>query len=166
MSLTFFHFALYIGVTWGTNITFNLLYVLKSLVPSLAPYDLPIDARKMLSDNHRLFGDSTTVPGLVVAVVLAIFVSRTSYAMFSSVPLLVYAGHLIGSFIKRRLGKPDGYFVPFIDHGDYMLVSGVVLVLQGTISLPLALAGLLFTYIAHPMATLLAFRLGIRKYPY
>ncbi len=166
MNLTFFHFALYIGFTWGTNIAFNLLYVLKTRLSSLARYDVPVDGGILLRDGRRLLGDSTTLPGLGVALVCSYAISCTSYAMLYAIPLLVYLGHLVGSFIKRRMGKGDGQFVIGIDHGDYMVMTGIVLGGIGIISWQLALAGILFTYIVHPIATLVTFRLGLRKYPY
>jgi CDP-2,3-bis-(O-geranylgeranyl)-sn-glycerol synthase len=166
INLTIYNFILYVGIAWGTNILFNLLYVLKRYRPTYVSMDRPIDANIILSGN-RLIGESTTVFGLLIAIIASI----TVYIIFNDfylaiIPLLVYLGHTIGSFIKRRFGIEDGKFMPIVDHGDYMITTGLVLLCFGYISWALALAGLVFTYIFHPLACFVAYKLKLRQYPY
>lgn len=166
MNLTIYNFILYIGIAWGTNILFNLLYVLKRYRPKYVSKDRAIDAKIMFAGN-RLIGESTTVFGLIIATIASIiiyFIFNTYY--LTIIPLLVYIGHTIGSFIKRRFGVEDGKFMPFIDHGDYMITTGAILIFLGYISWELALSGLVFTYIFHPLACFVAFKLKLRQYPY
>lgn len=166
MNLTIFNFLLYIFLTWGSNITLNFLYVLKKNIPFFYRLDKPIDFRFYFNKN-RLIGESTTFLGLATSLVLSFLIFTFSRDIgISFIPILVYVGHTLGSFTKRRLGKNDGAFVPFLDHGDYMILSGLVLYLLGFISWQLALLGLLFTYIFHPLACLVAFNLKMREYPY
>lgn len=153
------------ALTWGTNISLNLLYVLKHSFPRIVDLDRPIDGGINFWDRRRFIGDSTTILGLVVALVCSLVAFYSG--LFDNVvailtPFLVYAGHMIGSFIKRRMNK-NNTFVPFVDHGDYVLASGLVLCSLGYVSVSLALVCLLLTYILHPIAVLLAFKLGLRK---
>ena len=166
MQLTIFNFFLYIVLTWGSNIALNFLYVLKRYIPVFIKYDRPLDMGLMFQ-NNRLIGESTTILGLLISFTLSIlFFILFEYIWLGYIPILVYIGHTVGSFIKRRLGKSDGTFVIFLDHGDYMIITGLVLYSLGFISWQLALSGLLFTYIFHPIACLIAFHLKMRQNPY
>lgn len=166
IKLTFYNFIVYIVITWGTNILFNLLYVIKKYKPAYVAKDKAIDGNIMFYGN-RLIGESTTLFGFIIAILASLLV----YTIFTSIslaviPLLVYLGHTLGSFIKRRFGLEDGKFMPFIDHGDYMITTGIILTSLGYISFKLALAGLAFTYVFHPIACFIAFKLKLRQYPY
>ena len=167
MNLSVVNVILFMGLTWGTNIALNLLYVLKRAVPEIVKLDRPIDGKINFFDGKRFIGDSTTVFGLVVAALCSLIAFQTG--LFDSVvavvtPFLVYIGHTLGSFIKRRINKNS--FVPFVDHGDYVLFSGIFLVIFGYVSLNLALVCLLATYILHPIAVMIAFRLKLREKSY
>ncbi len=146
------------ALTWGTNISLNLLYVLKRFVPETNMWDRPIDGGINFFDGKRMIGDSTTLLGFVVAALcslIAFYGGLFDSTVSLLTPFLVYVGHLIGSFIKRRMNK-NNVFVPFVDHGDYMFLSGLVLVIFGFISFKLAIVCLLLTYILHPVAVLVA----------
>ncbi len=154
-------------LTWGTNIAFNLLYVAKKYIKGFAKYDRPIDFGKYFFDGRRILGESTTFLGLVFALLISLLALKSNLfekMIALMVPLLVYIGHALGSFIKRRMNKNS--FVPFIDHGDYMIMSGFVLVILGYVSFSLALVCLLLTYVLHPLAVLLAFKLGLKEHNY
>jgi hypothetical protein len=156
------------GLTWGANISLNLLYVLKRYFPRFVSLDRPIDGKLNFIDNKRLIGDSTTVLGIVVVILFSLVAFYSG--LFNSTvavvtPFLVYMGHALGSFIKRRLKKGEG-FVPFVDHGDYVFFSGLILCLGGYISFNLALICLLLTYVLHPLAVVWAFKLGLREHNY
>ena len=156
------------GLTWGTNISLNLLYVLKRSIPRVAAWDRPIDGGMNFIDNNRLIGDSTTVLGLGVTILcslVAFYSGLFSDTVAVLTPFLVYLGHTLGSFIKRRM-KKNNSFVPFVDHGDYVFFSGLVLYVLGYISLTLALVCLLITYVLHPIAVRIAFLLGLREHSY
>lgn len=166
MNLSLNNLFLFLLITWGTNIGLNLLYVLKKAVPKLRAWDMLIDRGVLFFDGRRLLGDSTTTFGLIVVALcsfIAFYSSLFSHLIALCTPFLVYLGHMIGSFIKRRMNKQET-FVPFIDHGDYILVSGSVLGFLGAVSWPLAITTLLVTYVLHPLATLCAFKLKLRKY--
>lgn len=156
------------GLTWGTNIALNLLYVLKRAFPVVVSWDRPIDGGIKFFDHRRFIGDSTTLLGLVVVVacmLLAFYSGLFNSVIAVITPLLVYLGHTLGSFIKRRMNKND-VFVPFVDHGDYVFLSGLVLCILGYVSASLAIVCLLITYILHPVAVVLAFKIGLREKSY
>lgn len=166
MNLSIYNFVLYVGIAWGTNILFNLLYVLKRYRPIYTSKDRAIDGNIIFFGN-RLVGESTTVFGLIIAILASILMHYLFHTTYLSViPLLVYLGHTFGSFIKRRFGIEDGKFMPLVDHGDYMITTGTILVAFGYISWELALAGLVFTYVFHPLACFIAFKLKLRQHPY
>lgn len=168
MNLSLINIILFMSLMWGTNISLNLLYVLKRFIPKTASWDRPIDGGVNFFDGRRLIGGSTTFLGLVVAglcSLIAFYSGLFDSTVASLTPFLVYTGHTLGSFIKRRMNKNDS-FVPFIDHGDYVFLSGAVLFMCGYISFSLALTCLLLTYILHPLAVLIAFRLGLREKSY
>jgi hypothetical protein len=145
--------------------------VAKRYIPRLRNFDYPIDCR-LNYRKDRLIGNSTTFAGLALCLLISVyfyfFVFKFSnyQIAWSIVPLGVYFGHLLGSFIKRRLHKKDGEFVPVVDHGDYMILLGIIFVTLHYINILFAVLALLLTYFLHPLACRLAFRLKMREYPY
>ena len=157
---------MYFSIAWGTNIALNFLYVIKRYFPKFNKLDYPIDF-KLRYKKNRLLGDSTTIIGLILSFIIGLIIySITLNIIWALIPLIVYFGHLLGSFIKRRMNKNGGQFVPVIDHGDYMLLLGISFVLLNYISVPFALLALVLTYILHPVACLIAFKLKLRENPY
>ncbi len=156
-------------LTWGTNVALNLLYVCKKYLPLVRRLDIPIDRGAHFFDRRRLIGDSTTVLGIVVALLcsyVAFWSSLYTTPVAIGGPLLVYGGHMMGSFIKRRVSEKQDTFVPFIDHGDYIILTGGVLCSAGEVSVSLWIVCLLLTYILHPIATRVAFSFGLREKSY
>lgn len=156
----------YCILAWGTNISLNMLYVIKKKFPSLAKFDYPLD-RGIVLDNKRLIGDSTTIPGLVLVILISIiFYINHFYFVWYIIPILVYIGHMMGSIIKRRIGKKDGEPVPFLDRADYMILMGLILWPLGVINYKIALVGFILTYILHPLVCITSYKLGMKKNPY
>lgn len=167
--LNIHNFILFISIAWGANIMLNLVYVLKKYVPGSISFDAPLDMGVIFFDHQRLFGDSTTFLGIIASIFFTVVVCLTGLypkAVAVSVPFLVYAGHMTGSFIKRRLRVADGKYIPLLDHGDYIILSGGVLYATGNITLALWLSALTFTYIFHPLACLVAYKLKLKENPY
>jgi len=166
LPLTTINFLLYFSLAWATNICLNFLYVIKRYSPKTLNFDMPIDGG-LKYKGDRLIGESTTIIGLILCLVISIILYFiTSNFMWGIIPLLVYVGHLLGSFIKRRMHKKGGEFVPFIDHGDYMVTTGFVFVLLNYISINFALLSITLTYILHPIACFIAFKFKLRENPY
>lgn len=153
---------------WLVNMSLNSIYIFKTQFPNLAKYDYPIDGCKNLLDGHRALGNSTTWPGLVVAIIAGsllsiIFSFNLGLGMIFG--LSVYFGHALGSFIKRRAGYPDGKYMPFVDHGDYIVTTGIILGLLHQFTWLAILIGVIITYIVHPIVTYIAYLLKLHKYP-
>jgi NAD/NADP transhydrogenase beta subunit len=126
---------------------------------------MPLDGRVSLH-GARLLGDSITVGGLLIAgVITALTYAASSNLTLAAIPLLVYAGGALGSFIKRRLKLAEGKHLILIDHGDYMILTGMTLVLLGRVTLALAASALVVTYILHPIATFVAYKAHLRTDP-
>jgi hypothetical protein len=164
--LTINNFLIYFCIAWGANISLNFLYILKRYVPGFKILDYPMDF-KLNYKGDRLFGDSVNIIGLIVCAVISLELYLSIHNLaWSLIPTIVYFGNLIGSFIKRRAHKKSGEFMPLIDHGDYMLLLGIIFASFGYISFWFALLGVLVTYILHPIACVIAFKLKLRARPY
>ena len=166
MVFNLYNFLIYFSLAWGANIALNFLYVIKRYFPKFNNFDYPIDFNLYYKKN-RLIGDSTTIIGLILSLMISLFIYCISgNIIWTLIPIIVYFGHLLGSFIKRRMNKNGGEFVPIIDHGDYMLLLGIIFILLNYISISFALSALILTYILHPLACYLAFKLKLRENPY
>jgi hypothetical protein len=152
---------------WFINGSLNFIYVAKQSWEVVQKWNIPLDHGKIWFDNRRILGNSTTWLGIPVALASGIIGGLVFGDLAIGVVqgVCVYSGHALGSFIKRRLGKNDGQFVPFVDHGDYVILSGLVVGLLGWRSWTTVLSALFLTFIFHPMATYIFFKLGWRKSP-
>ena len=163
--LTLNNFLIYFCLAWGANISLNLLYVAKRYVPEFKTLNFPLDFN-LVYKGDRLLGDSVNIIGLIFCLVISLSLSFFLNIAWAMIPLIVYLGNLLGSFIKRRAHKKSGEFMPIIDHGDYMLFLGFIFVSSGYINLQFALLAILITYILHPIACVIAFKLKLRERPY
>jgi CDP-2,3-bis-(O-geranylgeranyl)-sn-glycerol synthase len=126
--------------------------------------DWPLDAWLSLPDKKRILGDSTTWLGLLLVCVGGIIGAHfwPGHHLFA-LSILVYIGHALGSFIKRRIGISEGAFLPGIDHGDYVLTAGLFLYLIGELSLFSWVFAWLLTLILTPFITVSAYHVKVRK---
>lgn len=166
ITLTINNFLMYCSISWGTNILLNVLGIIKMYFPRTINFDWPID-NNLKYRGDRLIGESTTVVGLIIC----LLVSLTLYFAVHNfiwifIPLLVYCGHMLGSIIKRRMHKNGGEFVPFIDHGDYMILTGIVFMILKYVTFPFFILTILTTYFFHPIICFLAFKFKLREYPF
>lgn len=157
---------------WLINISLNGVYVTKLIFPVVAKCDRPLDLYKQFSNGTRVLGNSTTVIGFFVAIIVGIIVQiflgkdlEHSLQIGLISGLAVYFGHAIGSFIKRRFDYVDGAFMPFVDHGDYIILAGLIFGLMHEFSWTVIGVGVLITYILHPLFTYAAYLLKLHKQP-
>jgi len=148
---------------WTINSFLNLLIPLQKVSPFAKWLSVPIDMRRMVGKN-RLLGDSTTVLGLITALGLGLLIQL----IFPIIPGLLigfgmYLGHLCGSFIKRRLGVKGGEFLPILDHGDGILVTGGILYGFGYISLNIYILSFILTLIFYPIICYIAYKVNLRE---
>jgi len=149
---------------WFINISLNLLWPLKQKFIFIKKNDLALDLSISLPDRHRLLGTSTTLIGLFLSLGLGIvfqYLILIPHGIF--IGICVYLGHATGSFIKRRLDIADGVFLPIIDHGDYVIFTGMVFYVLGYASAQVVLVTILITLIAQPVVCLIGFYIGLRK---
>lgn len=151
---------------WFVNMSFTVLWYVVQITPLLKRYERPLDGGRMLPDGSRVLGDSTTWGGLLWVIMLSAAAYLWIIPLYAYLVVLVFLGHILGSFIKRRLGKPRGAFVPVIDHGDHVLVAGGVLLALGMIHVPAFVCSVALTLFLTPLATLLGYKLHMRLYPY
>lgn len=167
-NLDLYNFFLYFIALWAPNISLNIFYLIKTKIPKFLLFDKPLDLGLMYKGN-RVLGKSTTIIGLVLVLCMSagisFFVSGED-TFFMAIPILVYFGHATGSFIKRRFGKKDGEFLSFVDHGDYVIFTGIILFVFKEITLLVFVLSVLLTYLLHPIACRIAYHLGFRENPF
>lgn len=150
---------------WIINIGLNLLYPISEKIPLIKKINRPLDMGMTLGKNkRRLLGNSTTFLGLIVAIGLG-WIIQTLYPNIFGITIGsgMYIGHMLGSFIKRRLGYSEGQYILGLDHGDGIIVTGFLLFVQGHINLMLYISAIVITYLVYPFLCMLGYGLGLRK---
>jgi high-affinity Fe2+/Pb2+ permease len=116
--------------------------------------------------KNRLLGDSTTVLGLITALLAGFLIQVIlPYIPAILIGFGMYLGHMCGSFIKRRLSIQSGEFFPVLDHGDGIIVTGGMLYLLGYITLPVYFISIATTLICYPIICYVAYKLKLREKP-
>lgn len=155
----------------------------------------PIDGGRVLADGHRLFGDGKTWRGFGGGVFSGILLGLVLWAVgplldpdlsfgpmpqalvpITVLPTGALLGDLLGSYVKRRLGKPKGAKTPGLDWYDFYLGAFALL---AVLDYPFFLAhyvagdaiyGFLFvtviTPVLHRVVNILGFRLGKKDVPW
>jgi len=155
----------------------------------------PIDFGRVLNDGNRLFGNGKTWRGLCGGVMCGavlgltlwglawLFYSDLSYGGFPEglvpvviLPLGALLGDLVGSFIKRRMGKEKGAPVLVLDQYDFFFGAILLLALFQTgwlVQHYLAgeyIYGLIFILILTPFlhraVNIIGFRMGKKEVPW
>jgi hypothetical protein len=104
------HLVLLLVIANGTPVLLKL---------ALGPYwNRPLDNKRLLSDNHPLFGPSKTWRGFIGAILVTGLLAPLfgmSLPEGAGFALLAMLGDLGSSFIKRRLGVAPSRSVPLLD---------------------------------------------------
>lgn len=156
----------FLAPLWSVNVALNVLGFVSRRYPVIGTRDWPLDLNYTFVDGRRLLGDSTTVYGLIGCLLCSVL----AWVLLQSVwlvlgPLLVYLGHALGSFSKRRLAYADGSFLPGVDHIDYVYVAGSVALWLGVVTLDVVGAALVLTLLGTPLITVLSYTLSLRSRP-
>ncbi len=148
---------------WVINMSLNGIFVASIYFPKLTAFDKPLDAGKFWN-GRRILGNARTWYGLPVSVTAGFLIHLIISHNFKHALLIgilngltVYVGDILGSFIKRRLNFRDGQFLPLVDHGDYVIITGIVFGLLQIFPWKVIGLALLITYLVHPIVTYLAF---------
>jgi len=156
----------------------------------------PIDGGRVLADGRRLFGDGKTWRGLFggIATGAAVGLVQWGVALAAEpdlawgdfpnglVPVLalptgaLLGDLLLGSFTKRRMGKPKGARTPVLDWYDFCVGAFLLLVLADSAFFLEhyvrgdAIFGLLLVIVITPLlhrgVNILGFRLGKKEVPW
>lgn len=89
----------------------------------------PLDGRRTLPDGRRLLGDGKTVRGAGGGLLVATVIGVTAGASLAAAFLVAgsaMAGDLLGSFVKRRLGRDRGAPLLLLDQLDALLPLALV----------------------------------------
>lgn len=130
---------------------------------------MPIDGHIRLPDNARIFGQSKTVRGFVLAIVVAALSAPflgLSWLLGALIGLMAMLGDLLSSFIKRRLRLAPSSRVPGLDQIPESLLP--MLAVKTPLALgwiDIVLVVLIFTLLEITLSKLL-YRLNIREHPY
>lgn len=151
---------------WFVNMSFNILVGLELRVPQFKPWNAPVDGSLLFFDGNRILGDSSTWLGLLQAIVLGLIgkILFPGHGLLL-IALLVWLGHALGSFVKRRLGMKRGAFLPVVDHGDSVILAGTVSYVLGFLTIETFIVAVLLTLILTPLITRIGYMLGMRLRP-
>jgi CDP-2,3-bis-(O-geranylgeranyl)-sn-glycerol synthase len=167
MNKLLFDALAFAGPCWIVNLSHNFIVPLKKIFPALIKIDPPIDGGLRWGKN-RILGGSITYAGLLVTLImpfLLVYVFSQSFQILMLKSLSVYIGGALGSFIKRRLGYMRGEFMPIVDHGDYILFTSIIFYALKLEYLLVILGGIALTYIFHPIACYIGYKLKIKTEP-
>jgi len=155
---------------WVTNMSFQFIRAFKDTIPREHwLHRVPLDRFDFIFfDKKPFIGSGLRISSLVSITTLPFFFNYflpQGLLYYFQITLLVFLGDLLGSIIKRRLDYPKGAFLPFIDHGDYILLTGAFFVFQEKISFSIFLASLALTYVLHPIVCVIGYKMRIKKQP-
>lgn len=148
------------------NFSLNVFYEFKRLF-GFIKFDYPFDFKIKFFDGNRILGESTTWGGLLVVILLGFISDFWLDIGFSLIlfGLLVFFGHALGSFIKRRFNYERGRFMPIIDHGDYIIFSGIFFLINNKIEFNTFIISLLLVLLFQPLVTFIFYKIGLRDNP-
>jgi len=129
----------------------------------------PLDGGLRLPDGHRLFGEHTTLRGLLLAILfttLAAWLLGLPAADGAFIGLTAMAGDILSSLAKRRLGIAPGGRAPGLDQLPEALLP--LALLAGSYALSwMTVAALAVLFMLFDMGiSRLLYRCGLRERPY
>lgn len=132
-------------------------------------YACPLDGGWRLPDKHPLFGSSKTVRGIVAALATTMAAGLLlGIPIYISVTIAFFAmaGDLVSSFIKRRIGKPEGAMFIGLDQIPESLFP--LLVLRAQLDLQIMQITILVVafVIFDLVLSRILYRMHIRKNPH
>ena len=128
----------------------------------------PLDNNKLFFDKKRIIGNSVDLIGLPVATLtgLMIGIIQNRVVIGLIMGFSAYFGHLVGSFIKRRLNLKGGQFLPIIDHSDHTLMALLLTSLFITLTSKFIFLIILLTLLIHPLACIIGYFLKLKEVPW
>lgn len=158
-------------------IIYPIIYILPAYVSNGAPVlfggGRPIDGKKSIVKN-RIFGDNKTWRGLIAGILIGTLIAFGESFVFPymlAVGVLeafgAHFGDLLGSFIKRRLGKGPGHSAGYLDQYLFVIFAFVFAYPLG--NLPSVL-GIVFIFVItgalHLFTNTVAHKWKLKKVPW
>ena len=134
-----------------------------------ARFDAPLDGGKNFFDGQRLLGDSKTWRGVIGSILMTAFAAwliGVPAVTGAGIGVLAMCGDIVASFCKRRLRLASSSMAPLLDQVPESLLPAWVLMPQFALdeAAVLILTGLFIVF--ELSASVILYRLGIRKRPY
>jgi len=128
----------------------------------------PLDFNKKFFDGRVLIGDHKPIAGFFIAIlwsILFFLVYRHTFALF--LPLAVFVGDILGSFLKRRLGMKNGESLIVVDQLNFFAASYIVVIWLG-INFPFSDFLLLsvLTFFVHIATNIFAYKIRMKDKPW
>ncbi len=171
MENTLINIITFVIPCWITNMSFQFIWAFKKLIPNNHPLKIlkKIDSFDFIFFDKKYFiGSGLRITSIVPILLLPFFFNLflpLELSYYFKITFLVFIGDLLGSIVKRRLGFKKGQFALFIDHGDYIITTGLVFIFLKYISMEVFIYSLLLTYILHPIVCYIGYKLKIKEQP-
>ena len=141
--------------------------LMRNFLGDIANY--PLDAGKVLSDHHPVFGSSKTWRGVFSSVVFTVVVALLlGYDIMFGVmiAILAMAGDLLSSFIKRRLKMQPSKMAPFLDQVPESLFPALYMMLVLSLAWNDVVLIVMVFIVLELVLSKILYQLGIRQRPY
>ena len=132
-----------------------------------------IDMGKKFVDGKPIFGENKTLGGFISGLIIGTAVGLIESKIFNfplpfgfMTALGALVGDLIGSFIKRRMGKKPGEPLPVVDQLDFILGASAFSLLVMPPKIEVFLIALMITLPIHLATNYLAYLLKLKKNPF
>lgn len=152
---------LLIGVANGTPV------IVKKLLGDRWAY--PLDGNRLFSDQRPLFGQSKTIRGIVLSLLMTTVCApllEISWSHGLIIAICAMAGDLFSSFIKRRMAKPSSSMVLGIDQVPESLIPMIAAHYLLGISWLGVVAVVISFFVLELVLSKILYRLNIRNVPY
>ncbi|MBD3362293.1 CDP-archaeol synthase [Candidatus Dojkabacteria bacterium] len=152
---------------WLTNAGFNIWSFIRK------KYNLPdysLDLNKKFFDQKRIFGDSKTMMGIPLSLILGclsgLLIQKLNLGFILGIS--TYIGSTISGFFKRRIGLKRGASFPVLDQSDYLIAAYSILNILNInyFDNQTYIYAFFTTLIVHSLTNIITYKMGIRKYPW
>ncbi len=128
----------------------------------------PLDLNKKFIDKRGLIGDHKPIAGLFITAFWSTVFFLAYKELFALIlPFSVFAGDIIGSFLKRRMGIKNGQPLLMVDQLNFFVASYLVVLWLG-IRFPLVafLQLSVLTIFIHIGTNIFAYKIGVKDEPW
>ena len=154
------------------NLTRVLYIIVIAYITNASPLLIkgrrPLDFNKKWN-NKPLLGKGKTIEGTLFSIsvgelIAIILLNLDKWVFYLVIPILAVLGDLLGSFIKRRLGKERGAPIPLLDQLDFLIFLFPFVYKYSNLTILLILIQI--TLAMHVITNYIAFKLKIKRVPW